>query len=64
MRQPIPHPLIKMIADQDAAAAKYAPAVGLDASARAKRAPGRPVGSASAPDRRHADGPPRLKAVK
>jgi hypothetical protein len=62
MRQPIPHPLVKMIADADAAAAKYAAAVGLDVSARTKRAPGRPVASVSAPDR--AASPPRMRRVK
>jgi hypothetical protein len=62
MRQPIPHPMVKMIADADAAAAKYAAAVGLDASVRGKAGVrGRPVGSVSAPDR---SAPARIVRVK
>lgn len=62
MRQSIPHPLVKMVADQEAAAARFAAAVGLDAGARGKRAPGRPVGSVSAPDRQA--GRPRLTLAR
>ena len=61
MRQPIAHPMIKLIADADAAAAKYAGAVGLDATARVKRAAGRPAGAVSAPDR---TAPARIRLVK
>ncbi len=62
MRQPIPHPLVKMIADADRDAAKYAAAVGLDAGALQKKGrSGRPVGATSAPDRRE---PPRIRRVK
>lgn len=62
MRQPIPHPMVKMIAEADAAAAKYAGAVGLDASARVKKnVGGRPVGSTSAPDRA---APARIRRIK
>jgi len=61
MRQPIPHPLVKMIADADAAAAKYAVYVGLDPSVKTRRPVGRPAGAASSPDRVAA--PPKLRMV-
>ena len=67
MRQPIPHPLVKMIADADAAAARYSKSIGLDPAAKKRpAAPGRPIGAVSAPDRRSNEPPrvTRLQAVK
>lgn len=64
MRQQVPHPLVKMVADQEALAARFAGAVGLDASVRGKRAPGRPQGAASSADRRGPTAAPRLTRVK
>lgn len=63
MRQPIPHPLIKMIADTDRDAARYSSAIGLDPGAKVPKGhAGRPAGSASAPDRTAA--PAKLRSVK
>lgn len=63
MRQDIPHPLVKMIADADREAARYSSAIGLDPAVKVPgRKPGRPAGSSSAPDR--AAAPPKLRAVK
>lgn len=63
MRQPIPHPLVKMIADADREAARYSTAIGLDPTAKVPKNPvGRPAGAASAPDR--ASAPPKLRSVK
>lgn len=49
----VAHPLVKMIADAEAEAGKlYDALIRPSAPAPARRGPGRPVGSASAPDRR------------
>jgi phage terminase small subunit len=62
MRQQIPHPLVKMLAEAERDAARFAGAVGLDPSVRTKRREGRPIGASSAPDRAGRL-PRRLKAV-
>lgn len=63
MRQPIPHPLVKMIADADREASRYSANVGLDPGVKVPgRKVGRPAGAASAPDR--AAAPPKLRSVK
>lgn len=68
MRQPIPHPLVKMIGDADLLADRFGAKVGLAAPPPAKRV-GRPRGATSAPDRvapprlTQAGGGPSLRAV-
>ena len=68
MRQPIPHPLVKMMADADQLAAKFAVSVGLDPGVRVKPqrqgVGGRPKGATSAPDRPATSEPPRLRVAK
>jgi len=52
------HPLVKLLRDAERDAAVYARDVLLDPSAATKRKPGRPMGSAHAPDRK---APPLVK---
>lgn len=64
MRQETEHPLIRTMERLDSAAMRFGAVLGLDpqSSTRMRRGPGRPVGAASAPERRV---PPevKLKAV-
>jgi hypothetical protein len=65
--QETPHPLVKMIAEAEREAQRYAVALGLDlspAKSAARPAGGRPKGSTSAPDRPSTAEPTRLRAVR
>lgn len=55
----VPHPLVKLVQDAQAIAAKYGVALGLDPSG--KKVIGRPAGASSAPDRK--PGRPAMRSV-
>ena len=56
----VAHPLVKMIAEAEAEAAKLYEQLLRPAATPARRGPGRPIGSASAPDRRRSE-PPMIR---
>jgi hypothetical protein len=61
-RVDIPSPILKAVQDADKIVHAYAKPLGLDPTV--KRAPGRPAGSSSAPDRPASGEPPRVTRLK